>query len=107
MSESSVAKLSVPTLPPASVAMPPPKAAAALPDDELLELIQRQTFHFFWEGAHPGSGLAPDRRTTRPGPVDDLVAIGGSGFAVMVLIVAVERGWVTREAGAQRLARLL
>ncbi|HEY4212945.1 MAG TPA: glucoamylase family protein [Steroidobacteraceae bacterium] len=105
MSELSAAKTSALS---AAAPLPlPAKAAAALADDELLEVIQRQTFHFFWEGAHPGSGLAPDRRTTRPAPVDDLVAIGGSGFAVMVLIVAVERGWVTREAALERLDRML
>ncbi|MFN2624211.1 MAG: heme A synthase, partial [Chthoniobacterales bacterium] len=36
---------------------------AALSDDALLEAVQRQTFRFFWEGAHPASGLAYDRRT--------------------------------------------
>ena len=36
---------------------------AALADEELLEAVQRQTFRFFWEGGHPVSGLAPDRRT--------------------------------------------
>src|SRR5450755_4368069 len=30
------------------------------------------------EGAHPLSGIAPDRRATREGPSDDLVAVGGS-----------------------------
>src|SRR5262245_28510075 len=34
-----------------------PKTIAALPDDALLELVQRQTFRYFWEGAHPVSGL--------------------------------------------------
>lgn len=84
-----------------------PAALAGLPDDELLEAVQRQTFKFFWDGAHPVSGLAPDRRTTRPQPVDDLVATGGSGFGVMSLIVATERGWVTREAAVERLGRML
>ena len=42
-----------------------PAMLAALPDEELLEQVQRQTFRFFWEGGHPVSGLAPDRRTTR------------------------------------------
>jgi hypothetical protein len=37
---------------------PSPAALAALPDDELLEAVQRQTFRFFWEGAHPASGLS-------------------------------------------------
>ena len=38
---------------------------ATLPDEELLEIVQRQTFNFFWEGAHPLSGLAFDRCTAR------------------------------------------
>ena len=42
-----------------------PAALAALPDEQLLEVVQRQTFNFFWDGAHPVSGLAPDRCTTR------------------------------------------
>ena len=41
-----------------------PADLAALPDEELLEAVQRQTFGFFWEAAHPVSGLAPDRCTT-------------------------------------------
>ena len=84
-----------------------PAALAALDDEALIDAVQRQTFRFFWEGAHPASGLAPDRRTTRDEPVDDLVAIGGSGFGVMALIVAAERGWVTRDAAVERLRRML
>jgi hypothetical protein len=82
-------------------------ALAALPDEELLELIQRQTFKFFWDGSHPVSGLAPDRCTLRANAIDDKVAIGGSGFGVMALLVAVDRGWVTREAALERLGRTL
>jgi hypothetical protein len=33
---------------------------STLPEEELLEAVQRQTFNFFWEGAHPQSGLALD-----------------------------------------------
>ncbi len=84
-----------------------PESLAKLPDDELIDAVQRQTFRFFWEGAHPGSGLAPDRRRTRDEPADDLVAIGGSGFGVMAIIVAVERGWVTREAALIRISRMV
>src|SRR5580693_149575 len=84
-----------------------PAELAALPDDELLEQVQRQTFRFFWEGGHPLSGLAPDRRTTRDIPVDDLAAIGGTGFGLMSIIVAVERGWVTRAAAVTRIGAML
>ena len=69
--------------------------------------MQRQTFRFFWEGAHPVSGLARDRCKTGAVPEDDLVATGGSGFGVMALIVAVERGWVSRAAALERLGRML
>jgi hypothetical protein len=82
-------------------------ALAALADEELIERVARQTFRFFWDGAHPYSGLAPDRRTTRDGPVDDLVATGGSGFGVMALLVAIERGWVGRAEALERLDRML
>jgi hypothetical protein len=84
-----------------------PASLAGLPDEELIELVQRQTFRFFWDGSHPESGLALDRCTTRVEPVGDRVAVGGSGFGVMALIVAVERGWVTRNAAVERLERML
>src|SRR6202795_748217 len=84
-----------------------PSDLAALPHDELLEAVERQTFRFFWEGAHPVSGLARDRCKTGAVPEDDLVATGGSGFGVMALIVAVERAWVSRAAALERLARML
>ena len=29
-----------------------------LNDEQLLETVQKQTFRFFWHGAHPVSGLA-------------------------------------------------
>ncbi len=80
---------------------------ARLADDRLLEAVQRQTFRFFWEGAHPPSGLARDRRATHAVREDDLVAVGGSGFGLMTLIVAVERGWVSRAAAIARLQRML
>jgi len=80
---------------------------ADLPDEELLELVQRQTFRFFWEGAHSESALALDRLTTREAERGDKVAVGGSGFGLMCLIVAVERGWIAREAALERLHAML
>lgn len=84
-----------------------PAALLKLPDEQLIDAVQRQTFRFFWEAGHPHSGLAPDRCRTRGTQSDDLAAIGGSGFGVMALIVAVERGWVAREAALQRLGSML
>ncbi len=83
-----------------------PKALAALPDEALIEAVQRQTFRYFWDGADEASGLALDRRSAGA-PGDGKVAIGGSGFGIMALIVAVERGWVTRDEALERLRRML
>jgi hypothetical protein len=82
-------------------------ALAELPDDDLLDAVQRQTFRFFVEGSHPVSGLAPDRRTVGDEPMDDLIGIGGSGFSVMAHIVAVERGWMTRQEAVERINRMV
>ena len=84
-----------------------PAVLAALPDDELLEAIQRRTFEFFWDGAHPRSGLAADRRRTLVEPVDDLVTVGGSGFGAMAIVVASEHGWIGRAAAVERLLAML
>ncbi len=84
-----------------------PAELAELADEELLEAVQRQTFRFFWEASHPVSGLAPDRCTTTTVPTDDLVTTGGSGFGAMALIVAAERGWITRAAAIERVGQML
>ena len=84
-----------------------PAQLATLADEALLERVQRQTFRFFWEAAHPVSGLVPDRRPTLAGQSNDLVTTGGSGFALMALVVAVERGWISREQALARLDAML
>ncbi|MFU0507417.1 glucoamylase family protein [Pseudaminobacter sp. NGMCC 1.201702] len=87
--------------------MSTPSPPLAEIDDLSLDLVQRQTFGFFWEGAHPISGLARDRQKTTGDPDNDLIAIGGSGFGVMAIIVAVERGWVSRADAVNRLGTML
>jgi hypothetical protein len=82
-------------------------ALLRLKDDELLEAVARQTFRFFWEGAEPSSFLARDRSTRIADPPGDLVAVGGSGFGMMALAAAVERGWVTRAEALARVSRML
>jgi hypothetical protein len=84
-----------------------PTALAALPDEALLEELQKQTFRFFWDGAEPASGLARDRNRQDGDVADNLVAVGGSGFGLMALVVATARGWVSRTAAAARLSRML
>jgi hypothetical protein len=73
-------------------------------DDKLLDIVQRQTFKFFWEFGHPGSGLARDA-DMRSDPDD--CSIGGSGFGIMALPGAIERGFITRAEGLERMTRIV
>lgn len=84
-------------------------AVQKLSDDSLLTLIQHQTFQYFWDGAEPNSGMACERiHTDGNYPENDqrVVTSGGSGFGVMSIVVGMERGFITREAGVERLAKI-
>ena len=61
-------------------------------DAGLLDLVQHACFQYFWDGAHPHSGLARDRTGKNADPKNDLVAAGASGFGFMAILVAIERG---------------
>lgn len=84
-----------------------PHTLLGLKDDALLEAVARQTFRFFWEGAESNSFLARDRTGKTFDPPNDLVAVGGSGFGLMALVAAVERGWIDRAQALARLDRML
>lgn len=79
----------------------------ALSDSALLELVQRQTFRYFWDFAHPVSGLARERSNTSFDYGGEVVTTGGTGFGVMAIIVAAERGWITRDTAAKRLKKMV
>src|SRR5215467_14189986 len=96
-------------------------------DSSLLNIIQRQTFRFFWNYAHPISGLARERDNTvkanyywdyineadnEPnfskgtfGP--EACAIGGTGFGILSTIVAVDRGWIGKDTALKRLVKIV
>jgi len=72
-------------------------------DDELLTMLQEACFRYYWEGAHPVAGT-----TLENIPGDDrIVATGASGFGVMAMIVGVDRGFITRQQGLDRLAKIV
>jgi hypothetical protein len=77
-----------------------------LTDDQLLDLVQKQTFRYFWDFAHPVSGMARERsNVTDYGP--EVVTTGGTGFGVMSVIVAAERKWITRDTAAKFLLKMV
>ena len=75
----------------------------AMSDDELLTMLQEACFRYYWEGAHPVAGT-----TLENIPGDDrIVATGASGFGIMALIVGVDRGFITRQQGFDRLNKIV
>jgi hypothetical protein len=71
-------------------------------DDQFLEMVQRYTFRYFWEYAHPVSGMARERLGS-----DDIVATGGTGFGIMSIIVGAHRGFVTRDEAVDHLLKIV
>jgi len=86
----------------------PPSAPASgstrpFSDDELLTMVQRNCFRFYWDAANADSGMALE---ILPGD-ENLVAVGASGFGVMALIVGAERGFVTRDEAVERMLKIV
>ena len=75
----------------------------ALSDDELLTMLQEETFHYNWDGAGEHSGMAHENL---PGD-DRIVATAASGFGIMALIAGTERGFVTRDQGRARVEKII
>jgi hypothetical protein len=72
-------------------------------DTQLLDAVQRQTLRYFWDFAHPVSGLARERSNVAYDYGLETVTSGGSGFGVMAIVAGVERGWIPRADAAKRL----
>ncbi|MBV9268904.1 MAG: hypothetical protein JO061_22230 [Acidobacteriaceae bacterium] len=74
----------------------------AMTDDELLTMVEEASFRYYWEGAHPVAGM-----TLENIPGDDrIVALGASGFGIMALVVGVDRGFITRAQGVERMLKI-
>lgn len=78
-----------------------------LSDSALLDLVQKQTFYYFWDFAHPVSGMARERSDMSFGYGYETVAVGGTGFGIMSVIIATERKWITRDTAAKFLLKMV
>ncbi len=86
------------------------KASNLISNDSLLTLVEYRTFQYFWDGAEPTSGAARERfHTDNDYPDNDknIVTSGGTGFGVMAILVGIERKFITREEGLERLTKLV
>lgn len=73
-------------------AVVPPMSDAALLDD-----VEHRSFQFFWDQADPHTLLIPDRW-----PTPSFSSIAAVGFGLTAYGIGAERGYVTREAAAER-----
>ena len=67
-------------------------------DSALLDLVEQQTFNYFWTFGHPVSGMARERNSDL-----QTVTTGGSGFGVMALLVGIQRNFISRAQGLTRI----
>ncbi|HZY80028.1 MAG TPA: glucoamylase family protein [Cyclobacteriaceae bacterium] len=82
-----------------------PIELSALPEDSLLDMVQHQTFEYFWDNAEPVSGMGRERThmdNVYPDNDKHIVTTGGSGFGLMAILVGIERGFITRQQGFER-----
>ena len=81
-----------------------------LSDEALLDLVQKQTINYFWEGAEPISGMARERfhiDGQYPFHDPDIITTGGTGFGLMALIVGIERGFIPETEAIARFEKIV
>lgn len=74
-----------------------------LTDEELMDKVQKQGFAYFWDFAHPVSGLARERSNGS----SETVTSGGSGFGIMTIPIAINRNFITRAQGLAKLQTIV
>lgn len=76
-------------------------------DEALLDTLQRTYFKYMWDAALPNSGLARVRMLeSNPEKDKNTITIGSSGFGIAGIIVGIERGYVSRKEGVERLEKI-
>ncbi|RYG09817.1 MAG: beta-glucosidase, partial [Chitinophagaceae bacterium] len=87
-----------------------PAIKKGLSDDALLDVVQKQTFQYFWDGAEPNSGAGRERYhadNIYPDNDKGTVATGATGFGLMAILSGIDRGYVTKQQGLNRLNKIL
>lgn len=88
----------------------PESGIATISDNALMDSVQRRTFNYFWDGAEPVSGMARERYNMNgiyPENDKQIVTSGGSGFGIMAILAGIDRGYVTKQQGFERLGKIV
>lgn len=96
-------------------------------DSALLDIVQRQTVRYFWDFAHPNSGMARERSNMVKAEYywdfinegedepnlskhtfgEEACATGSTGFGITALIVATNRKWIPRDKAVEQLTKIV
>ena len=76
-------------------------------DEALLEELERASFRFFDECAHPETGLVKDRSLADRNDEREVASIAATGFGLTALCIADQRGWLPRPQARERVLRTL
>lgn len=98
----------VPVSPAAPTAAVRPTAPAAVSIEAVIEREMKGSFAFFWEQANtdvnsPGYGLIRDRYPGSAG----IASIASVGFGLTACLIGVDKGYITYDAGYERVDRTL
>ena len=88
----------------------PASASKTISDSALLDIVEKQTFQYFYDGAEPMSGMARERiHEDNDYPENDqmIVTSGGSGFGVMAILAAIHRNFIGRDQGRAQLEKIV
>jgi len=88
----------------------PPRPKVILTDEQLLDTVQYYTFQYFWKGAEPNSGMAPERihiDGVYPDNDAHIITTGGTGMGLIGILGAIERGWISRKEAVGRFYKML
>ena len=81
-----------------------------LSDSALLDEIQKAHADYMITGAEPNSGMAYERiHEDGDYGYDDptIITTGGSGFGIAGLVVAIDRGFISRQQGVEQLKKIV
>ena len=77
-------------------------------ESELIETVQKDVLKYFWDYTHPTSKLSRERLHENDLTEDqNTIAVGGSGFGFMNIIMGVENGFIDRTAAVNHLETAL
>lgn len=82
-----------------------PKLSSA--DQDFLDDLERATFRFFDECAHPQTGIVKHRSRADGNDDREIASIAATGFGLTALCIADQHGWMSGQQARERVLVML